>query len=98
RRIWARDVDEVDQHPAALDVTEEAIANPGAFGRAFDQAGDVGQHELSLAVTDHAKLGHQGCESVVPDLRSSVRDLVDERRLARIGQADETRVREQLKA
>ena len=30
----------------ALDMAEEAVAEPGALMRAFDQAGNVGEHEL----------------------------------------------------
>ena len=40
-------VDEVQQHAAALDMAEEAVAEPGALMRAFDQAGNVGEHEFA---------------------------------------------------
>ena len=40
-------VDQVQQHAAALDVAEEAVAEARAFCGAFDQAGNVGEHELA---------------------------------------------------
>ena len=40
-------VDQMQQHAAALDMAEEAVAEAGAFMRAFDQAGNVGQHEFA---------------------------------------------------
>ena len=52
------DVDQVDQHPAAFDMAEEAVADPRAVRRAFDQPGNVGEHELAALVADHAELGH----------------------------------------
>ena len=46
-------VDQMQQHAAALDVAEEAVAEAGALVRALDQARDVGEHEL--AVVDRAR-------------------------------------------
>ena len=37
----------MQQHLGALDMAEEAVADARAFGRALDQAGDVGEHELA---------------------------------------------------
>jgi hypothetical protein len=45
-RILVGRIDEVEQHLAALDMAEEAVADAGAVGRAFDQAGDVGDDEF----------------------------------------------------
>ena len=42
----------MDERPTTLDVGEELVAEPGALGGALDQPGDVGEHELSLAVVD----------------------------------------------
>ncbi len=50
-RVLAGAVDEMQQHAAALDVAEEAVAEAGAFMRAFDQARDVGQHEFDWSPT-----------------------------------------------
>ena len=40
-------VDQMEQHAAALDMAEEAVAEAGAFVRALDQAGNVGEHEFA---------------------------------------------------
>ena len=47
-RIGGRDVHEVQQHARALQMLEEADAETGAVGRAFDEAGNVGHHEAAL--------------------------------------------------
>jgi hypothetical protein len=43
--VLAGALDEVEQHPAALDMAEEAVAEAMALVGALDQAGDVGQHK-----------------------------------------------------
>ena len=45
--MFARAVDEMQQHAAALDMAEEAVAEAGALVRALDQAGNVGEHEFA---------------------------------------------------
>ena len=45
--MLAGGVDQMQQHAAALDMAEEAVAEAGAFMRAFDQAGNVGEHEFA---------------------------------------------------
>ena len=45
--MFAGAVDQVQQHAAALDMAEEAVAEAGAFMRALDQAGNVGEHEFA---------------------------------------------------
>ena len=50
-------VDQMDQHPAALDMAEEAIAQAGAFVRPLDQARDVGDHEAVVVDRHRAELG-----------------------------------------
>ena len=45
--VLARGIDEVQQHAAALDMAEEARAEPRALVRALDQARNVGQHEIA---------------------------------------------------
>ena len=43
-----RQVDHVQQQARALQVAQELVAEAGAFGGAFDQAGDVGDDEALL--------------------------------------------------
>ena len=45
----SRDVDQVQQHLRALDMTEKAIAEAMALVRPLDQAGHVGHHEAAIA-------------------------------------------------
>ena len=47
RDILVIGIDQVQQHLAALDMAEEAVADAGALGRALDQAGNVGDDELA---------------------------------------------------
>ena len=73
------------------------MAEADALARAFDQARHVGDDELP-AVRRLGRAEHrlQRRERVVGDLRRRVRDAREQRRLARVRQADERRVREQL--
>src|ERR1041385_5270297 len=45
--MFASAVDEMQQHTAALDMAEEAVAEPDAFMRIFDQSGEIREHELA---------------------------------------------------
>ncbi len=94
--IVAGGVDEMQEQLGALDMAEEAVADPGAFGSAFDQAGDVGKDELAALVADDSELRAERRERIVADLRRSIGDAVEEGRFARVGKADEADVGEQL--
>ncbi len=88
----------MQQHAAALDMAEEAVAEAGALMRAFDQAGNVGQHEFAAVDADHAELRMQRGEGIVRDLRLGRADGREEGRLAGIRQADQTGIGDQLQA
>ena len=96
--VLAGAVDQMQQHAAALDVAEEAVAEAGALVRAFDQAGNVGQHEFAAVALDHAELGMQRGEGIVGDLRLGRADRGEEGRLAGVRQADEAGIGDQLQA
>ena len=96
--ILAERVDQVEQQPRALDMAEEAVADARAFGRALDQPGNVGEHELAALVADDAELRAERRERIVADLGRGVGDRVEEGRLAGVGQADQADVGEQLQA
>ncbi len=68
-RMLAGAVDQMQQHAAALDMAEEAVAQPRALVRALDQAGNVGEHETAAVDVDHAELRMQRGEGIVRDLR-----------------------------
>ena len=84
------------QRAAALDMAEEAVADTGAFMRAFDQARDVGEHEFAALVADDAEIGMQRREGIVGDLRLGGRDAREESRFAGIRQADDADIGDQL--
>ena len=79
-------------------MAEEAVADAGAFGRALDQPGNVGEDELAPLVADDAELRAERRERIVADLGGGVGDRVEEGRLAGVGQADQADVGEQLQA
>ena len=95
-RVLSRSVDEMQQHAAALDVAEEAVAEAGAFVRPLDETRNVGQHELATVRVDDAELWRERGEGIVRDLRLGRADAGEERRLAGVRQTDESRVRDQL--
>ena len=79
----------MEQDAGALDMAEEAVADAGAFGRALDQAGNVGEDEVAALVADDAELRVERGERIIADLGLGVGDGVEEGRLAGIGQADQ---------
>jgi hypothetical protein len=65
-RVDRRDVDEVQQQAGALQVLQEADAEAGAVGGAFDQAGHVGDDEALFGPdADDAEVRVQRRERVV---------------------------------
>ena len=90
-------VDDVQQQPRTLEVREELVAQPHPFARAFDQPGNVGDGELApLGRVDRPEHRGDRREGVVRDLWLRVRDAAKQRRLARVGEADQRRVGEQF--
>ena len=88
-------VDQVQQQPRALQVAQELVAEPGAFGGAFDQARNVGDDEALLGRdADDAEIRMQRRERIVGDLRPRVRDRRDQRRLAGVRHAEQADVGE----
>jgi hypothetical protein len=90
-------VDQVDQRGRALDVAQEAGAQARAFRSALDQAGNVGDDEALVGRQVHdAEVRGQGRERIVGDLRLGGAGGGQEGRLARVGQADQADVGDQL--
>src|SRR5262249_59820354 len=56
-RVLGGAVDKMQEHAAALDMPEEAVAQPCALMSALDEAGDIGEHEFAAIDFDHAELG-----------------------------------------
>ena len=94
--IFEGAVDQVEDHQAALDMTEKAGADPGTLAGTLDQPGEVRQHEL-LVMQPHDPEGWLlGRERVVGDLGLGVRDGGEEGRLTCVGQTDETDIGDEL--
>src|SRR5579875_272705 len=90
-------VDQMDQHARAFDVAQEAIAQTGTRVRAFDQAGDVHQHEgVELVDAHDAQLRLERRERVVRDFRPRGRNDGEQRGFAGIRQANDPTIGEQL--
>src|SRR2546426_9212434 len=93
RMIVGRQIDEMDEHGAALHVTEELMAEAMPLVRAFDEAWDVGNDERLIVIRAHdAQVGDQRRERIVRDLRPGRADDRDQRRLAGVWQADDSDV------
>src|SRR5258705_353429 len=74
------------------------VAGTGAFGGAFDQARNIGQHEFAAVDLDHAELRRQRGERIVGDLGSCCAGRGQKRRLAGVRQADQACIGDQLEA
>ena len=95
-RQLGRDVEHVHEQARALDVREEVVPEPGAVAGALDQPGDVGDDQLALLALEHAEHRRERRERIVGDLRRGARQARQQRGLARVRQAHEADVREQL--
>ena len=91
------EVDQDQQHPSPFDVAQELVAKPSTFGRAIDQARNIGHDHLAFASAHHAQVGHQGRERIVGNLGASSRDARDKGALTRIGETHEGHVGEEPK-
>jgi len=77
--IVAGAVDQMEDYRAALDMAEEARAEPGAVAGAFDETRQIGQDKFLVVEPYHAKLGAQRGERIVGDLGPRVRDAREKR-------------------
>src|ERR1051326_849404 len=95
--IVGREIDEMHEHGATLDVPQELIAEPVTFVRAFDQAGDIGDDERLIVISsDDTEVRNERREGIVGDLRLRRTDDGDERRLAGVRKSDQSDVGDQL--
>ena len=92
-RLQRAAVQDVHQGGAALDVTQEVVAEALAFAGALDEAGNVGDGEADVAGLDHAQVGDQRGEGVVGDLGARSGHGRDEARFACGREADQGDVR-----
>src|SRR5262249_7659025 len=88
----------MQEYAAALDMPEEAVAQPGALMRALDEAGDIGEDEFAALVFDPPEVGMQRCEGIIGNLRLGGAARRKEGRFARIGQANDAGICNQLES
>src|SRR5436189_133371 len=79
-----------------LDVAQELVPETLSFSGAFDEPGDVGEHELVLMEAHDAEMRFERGERIVGNLRLRRADARDQRRLARVGKADERGIGKEL--
>src|SRR2546423_15643550 len=93
RMFIRRQIDEVQQRGAALDMTQKLVAEAVAFMRAFDEAGDVGDDKRLIIIgTDDAEVRNESGERIVGDLRLRGADDRDEGRFAGVRKSDDADV------
>src|SRR3984957_9455667 len=88
----------MNERAAALDMAEEPVAKAVTLVGALDQAGYVGEHKVASVDPDDAETWMEGGERIVRDFRLGGGDGCEERRFARVRQADETCVGDQLQS
>ena len=98
RAVQRGEVEHVHEQPAALHVRQELVAESGARARPLDQAGDIGEHELTLVALERAEHRLDRREGIVGHLRLRAREAREQRRLAGVRQPDEPGVRKQPQA
>ena len=92
-----RAVHQMHEDARALDVAQEAIAEPGARVGAFDEAGHVDHDERLVGrQADDAELRFERRERIVRDFRTRGRSDGEQRRFAGVRQADHAAIRQKL--
>ncbi len=94
--VEGSEVEQDHEHAGALDVAQERVAQALALGRTLDEARDVGEHELMVLEAHDTEVRFERGERVVRDLRLRRAHRRDERGLARVREADQRGVGEQL--
>ena len=95
--LAGRQIHEVREDRATLHVPEELISESVAFMRAFDETGDVGDHERLIVVArNHAEIRDERREGIIRDLRFGRADDGDERRFAGVRETNDPNVSDQL--
>ncbi len=89
QRIRRRNIDEMQEHPRALQMLQEANAETRPVGRSLDEPGYV-RHDEAAAGTrgHHAKIRMQGGEGIIGHFGPCRRYRSDQGGLAGIGQAE----------
>src|SRR6266404_5047578 len=90
----------MDQQPGSLDVSQKLSAEAGALVRAFDQAGNVGNHEAHfmgcVANRDDSEIRLERGKRIIRNLRARRGNSRNQSGLSDIGISDEADIGEQL--
>ena len=97
RLLVRREIDEMHEHGAALDVPQKLVAEAVSFVCAFDETRNIGNDECLLVIRfDDAEVRDERGEWIVGDFRFGGADHRDQRRLAGIRQTDDSHVGDEL--
>ena len=95
--LAAGDVHQMDKQPATVDMPQEVMAQAGALGGTFDDAGDIGQDERhALIHIHHAQIGEQRSEVIICDLGMGLGHHGEQRGFAYVGKANQAHIRQEL--
>ena len=68
-RVGAAAIHQVDQHPGALDVAQEIMAESGSLGGTSNQSGDISKDRaIAAGAAHHPQVGNKRGEGIVGDL------------------------------
>ena len=84
------------QHPGALDMPQEIMAQAQALTGALHQAGNIRQHKAVFPLLYDAQVGLQGGKMIIGDLRPSGGEHGKHGGFAHVGEAHQTYVRNGL--
>ena len=96
-RVFASEIDEVQQDAGTFDVTQEVMAQSDAHVCAFDETRNISKDgAVTGGFADDAKVGDEGGEGVIGDLGPCRGKRGDQGRFSGVGQADDADFREEL--
>src|SRR5690606_11640334 len=88
-----RKINDMQQQPCTLQVSQELMPQPGTVRCTFDQARNIGNHEtFFMTYTHHTQIRMQSGEWIIGNLGACIRHCSDESRLARIRHTQQTNV------
>ena len=97
RSVERREIDQMHDRLGSLDVTQEIVTETGSVACALDQTRNVRKNHPSIArQLGDAELRLAGGERISADLGRRPTGRVQQRRLTRVGQPDESDIGDQL--
>src|ERR1700680_2591874 len=97
RMFVRREIDEMHENRAALDMAEELVAQTMSLMCSLDQSGNVGDDDRLIVIRlDDAEVRDERGEGIVGDLRLRRADRRDQRRFAGVRESDDTDVSDEF--